>query len=148
MKRVLIGLQGNSSRSPSSSLLVWVPGEYARQSPSLLVSQLLRGAARLRLFAPALHLHQHKSIHNLHLQTRPRVSPHRIVNHSSHQGVTIHQSAPVLNSLSWSPGYPGSPPNLEDFDVGKCRFFVWLVLHGRCWTSDKLHRHGLKDSDT
>jgi hypothetical protein len=30
---------------------------------------------------------------------------------------------------------------------GKCKFFAWLVLHGRCWTSDRLHRHGLKDSD-
>jgi hypothetical protein len=28
---------------------------------------------------------------------------------------------------------------------GKCKFFAWLVLHGRCWTSDRLHRHGLKD---
>ena len=25
----------------------------------------------------------------------------------------------------------------------KCRFFIWLVLHGRCWTSDRLQRHGL-----
>jgi hypothetical protein len=31
---------------------------------------------------------------------------------------------------------------------GKCKFFAWLVLHGRCWTSDRLHHHGLKDSDT
>jgi hypothetical protein len=31
---------------------------------------------------------------------------------------------------------------------GKCKFFAWLVLHDRCWTSDRLHRHGLKDSDT
>jgi hypothetical protein len=26
----------------------------------------------------------------------------------------------------------------------KCRFFVWLVLHGRCWTSDRLFKHGLQ----
>jgi hypothetical protein len=26
---------------------------------------------------------------------------------------------------------------------GKCRFFIWLVLHGRTWTSDRLHQHGL-----
>jgi hypothetical protein len=31
---------------------------------------------------------------------------------------------------------------------GKCKFFASLVLHGRCWTFDRLHRHGLKDSDT
>jgi hypothetical protein len=30
MVQVLVGLQGNSSRSPSSSFLAWVPGEYAR----------------------------------------------------------------------------------------------------------------------
>jgi hypothetical protein len=34
MERVLVGLQGNSSRSPSSSFLAWVPGEYARQDQS------------------------------------------------------------------------------------------------------------------
>jgi hypothetical protein len=27
----------------------------------------------------------------------------------------------------------------------KCRFFVWLLLHGRCWTSDRLFSHGLQD---
>jgi hypothetical protein len=26
----------------------------------------------------------------------------------------------------------------------KCYFFVWLVLHGRCWMSDRLFRHGLQ----
>jgi hypothetical protein len=30
---------------------------------------------------------------------------------------------------------------------GRCRFFGWLVLHGRCWTSHRLRRHGLQDSD-
>jgi hypothetical protein len=25
----------------------------------------------------------------------------------------------------------------------KCRFFLWLLLHGRCWTSNRLQRHGL-----
>jgi hypothetical protein len=34
----------------------------------LLVSPLLRGPARHRPFAPTLHLHQHKSSRNLHLQ--------------------------------------------------------------------------------
>jgi len=26
---------------------------------------------------------------------------------------------------------------------GKCRFFLWLVAHNRCWTADRLARHGL-----
>jgi hypothetical protein len=30
---------------------------------------------------------------------------------------------------------------------GRVRFFGWLVLHGRCWTSDRLRRHGLSDRD-
>ena len=25
----------------------------------------------------------------------------------------------------------------------KCRFFVWLVAHNKCWTVDRLARHGL-----
>jgi hypothetical protein len=36
--------------------------------PSLLVPLLLGGPARHRPFAPALHMHQHKSSRNLHLQ--------------------------------------------------------------------------------
>lgn len=31
--------------------------------------------------------------------------------------------------------------------LGKCHFFGWLVLHGRCWTSNWLQRHGLLDRD-
>jgi hypothetical protein len=30
---------------------------------------------------------------------------------------------------------------------GRVRFFGWLVLHGSCWTSDRLRCHGLSDSD-
>ena len=26
---------------------------------------------------------------------------------------------------------------------GKCKFFMWLVAHGRCWTADRLARKGL-----
>jgi hypothetical protein len=51
-----------------------------------------------RPFALVLHLYQHKSNRNLHLQYSSRVSPYHVVNHSSHQGATIHRSsgAPVL----------------------------------------------------
>jgi hypothetical protein len=31
--------------------------------------------------------------------------------------------------------------------LGRVRFFSWLVLHGHCWTSDKLQCHGLSDKD-
>jgi hypothetical protein len=37
MVQVLVGLQGNYSRSLSSSFLAWVLGEYARQAPEHIV---------------------------------------------------------------------------------------------------------------
>jgi hypothetical protein len=30
---------------------------------------------------------------------------------------------------------------------GRCRFFGWPVLHGRCCTSNWLRHHGLRDTD-
>ena len=30
----------------------------------------------------------------------------------------------------------------------KCKFFIWLVLHDRCWTADRHKQHGLQDEDT
>ena len=29
----------------------------------------------------------------------------------------------------------------------KCKFFIWLVLHDRCWTAARRKRHGLQDDD-
>jgi hypothetical protein len=29
----------------------------------------------------------------------------------------------------------------------KCRFFLYLVMHGRCWTSERRHQHGLQNHD-
>ena len=31
---------------------------------------------------------------------------------------------------------------------GKCKFFMWLALHDRCWTADRRKRHGLQSDDT
>jgi len=31
---------------------------------------------------------------------------------------------------------------------GKCKFFIWLVIHDRCWTAARRKRHGLQDDDT
>ena len=31
---------------------------------------------------------------------------------------------------------------------GKCKFFIWLVLHDRCWTAHRRKRHGLQDDDS
>lgn len=32
-------------------------------------------------------------------------------------------------------------------DPNKCRFFLWLCLHGRVWTAERRRRHGLQQSD-
>jgi hypothetical protein len=29
----------------------------------------------------------------------------------------------------------------------KCKFFIWLVLHDRCWTAARRKKHGLQDND-
>jgi hypothetical protein len=31
----------------------------------------------------------------------------------------------------------------EILGTPKCRFFMWLVAHNRCWTTDRLARRGL-----
>jgi len=31
---------------------------------------------------------------------------------------------------------------------GKCKFFMWLVLHDRCWTAIRRKLHGLQNDDT
>lgn len=31
---------------------------------------------------------------------------------------------------------------------GKCKFFIWLALHGRCWTMAGRKKHNLQDDDT
>jgi hypothetical protein len=31
---------------------------------------------------------------------------------------------------------------------GKCKFFIWLVLHYRCWTVERRKRHNLQDDDS
>ena len=30
----------------------------------------------------------------------------------------------------------------------KCKFFIWSVLHDRCWTAAQRKRHGLQDDDS
>jgi hypothetical protein len=30
----------------------------------------------------------------------------------------------------------------------RCRFFIWLSLHGRCWMTGRLFKHGLRSEDT
>jgi len=30
----------------------------------------------------------------------------------------------------------------------KCKIFIWLVLHDRCWTADRRKKHGLQEDDS
>jgi hypothetical protein len=32
---------------------------------------------------------------------------------------------------------------LENLGSAKCRFFLWLVAHKKCWTADRLEKRGL-----
>jgi hypothetical protein len=65
----------------------------------LLVSPLLGGPARHRPFVPLFTCTNANQAAPCTCNTRPRVSPHHVVNHSSQPGATIHRSsdAPVLN---------------------------------------------------
>jgi hypothetical protein len=52
---------------------------------------------------------------------------------SAYAALMLGQSAVLGTKELWKT----SPPN-------NCRFFVWLALHGRCWTAERLHRHGIR----
>jgi hypothetical protein len=70
--------------------------------PSLLVSPLLGGPARHRPSRLLFTCTNANQATTCICNTRPRVSPHHVVNHSTQLGATIHRSsdAPVLNSPS------------------------------------------------
>lgn len=42
---------------------------------------------------------------------------------------------------------PGAKCLKKTHAPGKCKFFVWLVLHDRCWTAERRKRHNLQDDD-
>jgi hypothetical protein len=35
----------------------------------------------------------------------------------------------------------------KTWSPGKCKFFLWLVAHNRCWTADRLERRGLPHAE-
>jgi hypothetical protein len=67
----------------------------------LLVSPLLEGPAGIDLSHPLFTCTNANQAATCTCNTRPRVSPHHVVNHSSQSGATIHRSsdAPILNKL-------------------------------------------------
>jgi hypothetical protein len=66
---------------------------------SLLVSPLLGGHTGIDLSRPLFTCTNANQAATCTCNTQQRISPHHVVNHSSHQGATIHRSsdAPVLN---------------------------------------------------
>lgn len=56
---------------------------------------------------------------------------------SAYGAMFLGSSAPFGAGMIWN---SRAPP--------KVRYFFWLVLHGKCWTANRLMRHGLQDDDT
>jgi len=56
---------------------------------------------------------------------------------SAYEAMFLGSSTPVGAKQLWK---TRAPPRV--------RFFVWLILHGRCWTAERRFRHGLQTSDT
>ncbi|OEL37464.1 hypothetical protein BAE44_0001517, partial [Dichanthelium oligosanthes] len=54
---------------------------------------------------------------------------------SAYQAMFLGQTALAGAKVLWKVKAPN-----------EYRFFFWLVLHDRCWTSDRLHRHGLRNN--
>lgn len=42
---------------------------------------------------------------------------------------------------------PGAKVMWRTRAPNKCKFFLWLALHDRCWTADRRKRHGLQPDD-
>ncbi|GJN31673.1 hypothetical protein PR202_gn00025 [Eleusine coracana subsp. coracana] len=42
---------------------------------------------------------------------------------------------------------PGAKQLSKAMAQQRCKFFVWLALLDRCWTSERLHRHNMRDDD-
>jgi hypothetical protein len=66
---------------------------------------------------------------------------------------TLTASCEFSSASAYQALFFGWPPLLGALHLkknqapGRVRFFGWLVLHGRYWTSDRLRRHGLSDRD-
>ena len=53
----------------------------------------------------------------------------------------------LLGILHWTAPGRGAKLLRRTRAPAKCKFFIWLVLHDRCWTAARRKRHGLQDDD-
>jgi hypothetical protein len=101
---------------------------------------------RQRPFTLVLHLHQHESSCNLHLQYLAKnQSTQRcqslITQGSDHPPVL--EPDMVLTYKAQFVGFAKAPEMAtiwETWAHPKCKFFAWLILQPRVWTSDRLAR--------
>jgi hypothetical protein len=56
---------------------------------------------------------------------------------SAYAALMLGQSAVLGTKELWKTRAPNN-----------CHFFVWLALHGRCWTAERLHRHGIRTNSS
>ena len=43
---------------------------------------------------------------------------------------------------------PGARQLTKSRAPGRCKFFLWLAIHDRCWTNERRKRHNLQDGDS
>jgi len=43
---------------------------------------------------------------------------------------------------------PGAKQLTKTRAPGRCKFFLWLAIHDRCWTNERRKRHNLQDVDS
>jgi hypothetical protein len=65
------------------------------------------------------------------------IADNRYFASSAYGAMFIGSSRPLGAKLIWK---TSAPPRVKSF--------FWLVMHGRCWTAHRRHRHGLQESDT
>lgn len=59
----------------------------------------------------------------------------------------IHHSTGLQGLLTGTAGHPGAKILSKTRAPAKCKLFVWLALHDRCWTAARRKGHNLQDDD-
>jgi hypothetical protein len=113
----------------------WPPG---RSSWAYLSLHSSEAPQDIDLSRPLVTCNNANQVASCTCNTQPRVSPHRVVNHSSQPGATIHRSsdAPVPTSVVSS---VVSLKHGVDENESKASFF----LHPLCWLSCLVNKNSL-----
>jgi hypothetical protein len=60
--------------------------------------------------------------------------------------ISIRRLQPTEHSSFRRCSIPGAKELCKTVVPPRCKFFIWLALLGRCWTSDRLQRHQLQNN--